>query len=394
MELNDLLKQSSEKRASDVHLKVGVPPVLRIDGHLTALQEAGRLKREWMVETLYGIMTPHQKEQFSKVHDLDLAYSVPGLGRFRVNIYQQRGTLGAVFRVIPMKVLTIRELNLPPVIESIALEPRGLILVTGTTGSGKSTTLASIVDYINSNRNVHIMTIEDPIEYLHRDRMSLLNQREVGFDTISFSSALRHALRQDPDVIMVGEMRDHETIETALTAAETGHLVMSTLHTSDATETINRVISVFPPHQQPQVRIQLATVIEGIISMRLVPRADGRGRIPAIEICIATQIIRELILDKDRTKEINKHIGEGLSQYGMQTFDQSLMVLYKKELITYEEALKQSTSPDDFALKVRGIESIDDLTWEGEREVAAPSSSRRRDPGKSEGGLDIDRFAK
>jgi twitching motility protein PilT len=394
MDLNDLLKQSSEKRASDVHLKVGVPPVLRIDGHLTALQEAGRMSREWMVETLYGIMTPHQKEQFSKVHDLDMAYSVPGLGRFRVNIYQQRGTVGAVFRVIPMKVLTIRDLNLPPVIESIALEPRGLILVTGTTGSGKSTTLASIVDYINSNRNVHIMTIEDPIEYLHRDRMSLLHQREVGFDTISFSSALRHALRQDPDVIMVGEMRDHETIETALTAAETGHLVMSTLHTSDATETINRVISVFPPHQQPQVRIQLATVIEGIISMRLVPRADGRGRIPAIEICVATQIIRELILDKDRTKEINKHIGEGLSQYGMQTFDQSLMVLYKKELITYEEALKQSTSPDDFALKVGGIESLDDLTWEGEREVAAPSSSRRRDPGKSEGSLDIDRFAK
>ncbi len=392
MQLNEMLKVATEKKASDLHLKVGVAPVLRIDGRLTAIQDMGRLAREWMTDTLFGIMTPHQKEQYTKVHDLDLAYSVPGLGRFRVNIYQQRGTVGAVFRVIPMKILTVRELNLPAVVENLAMEPRGLILVTGTTGSGKSTTLAGMVDHINNNRNSHIITIEDPIEYLHRDRMSLMNQREVGFDTTTFATALRHALRQDPDVVMVGEMRDHETISTALVAAETGHLVLSTLHTSDATETINRIISVFPPHQQQQVRLQLATVLEGIISMRLVPRADGRGRIPAVEVLVATTIIRECIVDKERAKEIHEIIFEGRSQYGMQTFDQSLMDLYEKELITYEEAIKQCTNPEDFALKVRGIESIDDLTWEKEK-LSAPVS-RRRGTGKDSGGFEVDRFTR
>jgi twitching motility protein PilT len=387
-----MLKVATEKKASDLHLKVGVAPVLRIDGRLTAIQDMGRLAREWMTDTLFGIMTPHQKEQYTKVHDLDLAYSVPGLGRFRVNIYQQRGTVGAVFRVIPMKILTVRELNLPEVVENLAMEPRGLILVTGTTGSGKSTTLAGMVDHINNNRNSHIITIEDPIEYLHRDRMSLMNQREVGFDTTTFATALRHALRQDPDVVMVGEMRDHETISTALVAAETGHLVLSTLHTSDATETINRIISVFPPHQQQQIRLQLATVLEGIISMRLVPRADGRGRIPAVEVLVATTIIRECIVDKERAKEIHEIIFEGRSQYGMQTFDQSLMDLYEKELITYEEAIKQCTNPEDFALKVRGIESIDDLTWEKEK-LSAPVS-RRRGTGKDSGGFEVDRFTR
>jgi len=392
MQLNEMLKVATEKKASDLHLKVGVAPVLRIDGRLTAIQDMGRLAREWMTDTLFGIMTPHQKEQYTKVHDLDLAYSVPGLGRFRVNIYQQRGTVGAVFRVIPMKILTVRELNLPEVVENLAMEPRGLILVTGTTGSGKSTTLAGMVDHINNNRNSHIITIEDPIEYLHRDRMSLMNQREVGFDTTTFATALRHALRQDPDVVMVGEMRDHETISTALVAAETGHLVLSTLHTSDATETINRIISVFPPHQQQQIRLQLATVLEGIISMRLVPRADGRGRIPAVEVLVATTIIRECIVDKERAKEIHEIIFEGRSQYGMQTFDQSLMDLYEKELITYEEAIKQCTNPEDFALKVRGIESIDDLTWEKEK-LSAPVS-RRRGTGKDSGGFEVDRFTR
>ena len=393
MHLNDLLKVATDKKASDIHFKVGVPPVVRIDGKLVALQETGRLSREWMMDTLFGVMNPHQKEHFVKEHDLDMAYSVPGLGRFRVNIYQQRGTVGAVFRIIPMKVLSIRELQLPVVIENLSLEPRGLILVTGTTGSGKSTTLAAMVDFINNNRNAHIMTIEDPIEYLHRDRMSLLNQREVGFDTNTFSSALKHSLRQDPDVIMVGEMRDHETIETALVAAETGHLVLSTLHTADATETVNRVISAFPPHHQQQIRLQLATVLEGVVSMRLVPRADGHGRVPAVEVLIATQIVRECILDSSRTaREIPNIIAEGLSQYGMQTFDQALMVLYKKELITYDEALKQSTSPDDFALKVKGIQSIDDLTWEKEKDnLKGPTSRRSEGEG---GGIEVDRFAK
>jgi twitching motility protein PilT len=393
MQLNEMLKVAAEKLASDIHLKVGVAPVLRIDGRLTALQEMGRLSREWMMDTIFAIMNPHQKEQFIKTHDLDMAHSVPGLGRFRVNIYQQRGTVGAVFRVIPMKVLNIRELNLPEIIEDLSLEPRGLILVTGTTGSGKTTTLAGMIDHINSGRNAHVMTIEDPIEYLHRDRMSLLNQREVGFDTNSFATALRHALRQDPDVIMVGEMRDHETISTALVAAETGHLVLSTLHTSDATETINRIISVFPPHQQQQIRLQLATVLEGIISMRLVPRADGRGRVPAVEVLVATTIVRECIIDKERTKEIHDIIADGRSQYGMQTFDQALMDLYDKELITYEEAIKQCTNPDDFSLKIKGIESTDDLTWAKEKDKIG-SIAKRRNPGKSPGGFEIDRFSK
>jgi twitching motility protein PilT len=393
MQLNEMLKVAAEKLASDVHLKVGVAPVLRIDGHLTALQEMGRLSREWMMDTIFGIMNPNQKEQFIKNHDLDMAYSVPGLGRFRVNIYQQRGTVGAVFRVIPMKVLSIKELNLPEIVENLALEPRGLILVTGTTGSGKSTSLAGMVDHINNTRNAHIMTIEDPIEYLHRDRMSLLNQREVGFDTNSFATALRHALRQDPDVIMVGEMRDHETISTALVAAETGHLVLSTLHTSDATETINRIISVFPAHQQQQIRLQLATVLEGIVSMRLVPRADGRGRVPAVEVLVATTIVRECIIDKERTKGIHDIIAAGRSQYGMQTFDQALMDLYGKELITYEEAIKQCTNPDDFSLKIKGIESTEDLTWEKERDKVE-TLTRRRDTGKGAGGFEIDRFSK
>jgi len=396
MQLNDLLKVASEKKASDIHLKVGVAPVLRVDGRLTAMQDLGRLSKEWMMETLFGIMTPHQKEQFIKSHDLDLAYSVPGLGRFRVNIYQQRGTVGAVFRVIPMKILTITELNLPQVIENLSLETRGLILVTGTTGSGKSTTLAGMVDHINNHRNAHIMTIEDPIEYLHRDKMSLLNQREVGFDTNNFSSALRHSLRQDPDVIMVGEMRDHETIQTAIVAAETGHLVMSTLHTADATETINRIITVFPPHQQQQIRLQLATVLEGIVSMRLIPRADGRGRIPAVEVLIATTIIRECIIEAERNKEIHDFIAEGRSMYGMQTFDQSLMDLFSKELITYEEAIKQCTNPDNFALKTRGIESKEDLTWEKDRDKIGGDVSRRAglNPDKGGGGFEVDRFTR
>jgi len=364
IQLNDLLRLAIERKASDLHLKVGAYPVLRVDGRLVPLQERERLSREWMTETLLGIMTPGQKENFRKHTDLDMAYSVPGLGRFRVNVYQQRGTLGAVLRVIAMKILTIQELGLPPVLERLALEPRGLILVTGTTGSGKSTTLAAMIDHVNTHRNCHIITIEDPIEYLHRDKLGLVNQREVGFDAASFASALRSAMRQDPDVILVGEMRDFETISTALVAAETGHLVLSTLHTSDAAETISRVISVFPPHQQQQIRLQLATVLQGIVSMRLVPRADGAGRVPAVEVLIATTIVRECILAPERTKEIPDIIAAGTSQYAMQTFDQALMDLFQRELITYEEAIHQATNPEDFALKVRGIQSTEDLTWE------------------------------
>ncbi|MEW6419060.1 MAG: PilT/PilU family type 4a pilus ATPase [Nitrospirota bacterium] len=363
MEINELLKTAHLSNASDLHIKVGSPPILRIYGELTPLTSEKRLSQEEAMNIASSVMTPGQSEIFKKKNDIDLAYSVPGLGRFRCNVFIQRGTIGIVFRVIPMKIPTIEELNLPEVIRKISMEQRGLILVTGTTGSGKSTTLAAMIDLINTNRTEHVITIEDPIEYLHRDKKSIVNQREVGSDTESFSKALRQALRQDPDVILVGEMRDFETIQTALVAAETGHLVLSTLHTIDATETINRIISVFPPYQHKQVRIQLASVLKGIISMRLMPRADGKGRVPAVEVLVATATVKDCILDPDKTRLITDVIEQGLIHYSMQSFDQSLFSLLKAGLITYEEALKRATNPDDFALKVKGIQSTSDVTF-------------------------------
>jgi twitching motility protein PilT len=363
MEINELLKTAHSLNASDLHIKVGSPPILRIYGELTPLTSEKRVSQEDAMNIASAVMTPGQSEIFKKKNDIDLAYSVPGLGRFRCNIFIQRGTICIVFRIIPMKIPTIEELNLPEVIKKISMEQRGLILVTGTTGSGKSTTLAAMIDLINTNRTEHIVTIEDPIEYLHRDKKSIVNQREVGSDTESFSKALRQALRQDPDVILVGEMRDFETIQTALIAAETGHLVLSTLHTIDATETINRIISVFPPYQHKQVRIQLASVLKGIISMRLIPRADGKGRVPAVEVLVATATVKDCILDPDKTRLITDVIEQGLIHYGMQSFDQSLFSLLKSGLITYEEALKRATNPDDFALKVKGIQSTSDVTF-------------------------------
>ncbi len=364
MEINELLREAYSRHASDLHIKVGSPPVLRIHGQLVPMQGVQRVTQDDALRIASVVMSPNQREVFKRRHDIDLAYSVPGLGRFRCNILIQRGTIGLVFRVIPMKIPTIDELNLPEVLKKVALESRGLILVTGTTGSGKSTTLAAIIDHINNNRTNNIITIEDPIEYLHRDKKSIINQREVGSDTESFSKALRAALRQDPDVILVGEMRDFETIQTAITAAETGHLVLSTLHTTDATETVNRIIAVFPPYQHKQIRTQLASVIRGIISMRLVPRADGSGRVPAVEVLLATETIRECIFDPDKTKMIPDVIAKSKVHYGMQTFDQSIYDLYKAGLITYEEALMRATNPDDFALKVKGIQSTSDLTYE------------------------------
>jgi len=372
MELNEILQVALRASASDIHLKAGLPPMFRVDGQLVPLKDARRLPPEEVARMAFGIMNDFQKEKFKQTNEVDLAYGVPGLGRFRVNVFQQRGTIGGVFRVIPFKIQSIEQLLLPKVIEKIAAEQRGLILVTGTTGSGKSTTLAAMIDHINSTETCHIMTIEDPIEFLIRDKRSIVNQREVGVDTMSFSQALKSALRQDPDVILVGEMRDLETIETALTAAETGHLVLSTLHTLDATETINRIISAFPPYQQKQVRLQLGSVLKAVVSQRLVPRADGRGRVPAIEVLLATGRVRELIEDKDRTKEIPDAIAQGHVAYGMQTFDQSLMGLLKSSLITYEEALRQATNPDDFALRVSGISGTSDSKWDSfEKQVEA-----------------------
>jgi twitching motility protein PilT len=364
MELNEILQIALRGGASDIHLKAGLPPMFRVDGALVPLKDGRRLPPEEVARMAFGIMNEFQKDKFKQTNEVDLAYGVPGLGRFRVNVFQQRGTIGAVLRVIPFKVMTVKDLLLPPVLEKVALEERGLILVTGTTGSGKSTTLAAMIDHINSNETNHIMTIEDPIEFLIRDKRSIVNQREVGVDTLSFSQALKSALRQDPDVILVGEMRDLETIETALTAAETGHLVMSTLHTLDATETINRVISAFPPYQQQQVRLQLAAVLKAVVSQRLVPRADGKGRVAAVEILKTTARVREMVEDKDRTKEIADAIAQGHQTYGMQTFDQSLMQLVKNNLVSYEEAHRQATNPDDFALRFSGISATSDSKWD------------------------------
>ena len=364
MHIDYLLKVASERKASDLHLKVGSHPVIRIAGELVPLVEMKCLTSEDTIEMAFSIMSKRQKQKFKDNLEINIAYSVPGLGRFRANVFQQRGTAGLVLRVIPVKLVTIGELGLPLVLEKIAQETRGLILCTGTTGSGKSTTLAAMIDYINSHRCDHIMTIEDPIEFLHRDKKSIVNQREVETDTKSFAGALTSALHQDPDIILVGEMRDYETIETAITAAETGHLVLSTLHTLDATETVNRIIAVFPPHQQKQIRLQLAGILKAVISMRLIPTADGHGRVPAAEIMIVTPFIRDCIINKDKTKFIHEAIEAGVSQYGMQTFNQSVFDLYKKDLITYDEALRRASNPDEFKLKIQGIQSTSDLARE------------------------------
>ncbi len=384
MELNEILQVALRGGASDIHLKAGLPPMFRVDGSLVPLKDARRLPPEEISRMAFGIMNDYQKEKFKAQNELDLAYGVPGLGRFRVNVFQQRGTIGVVLRVIPFKIMSIDQLLLPKILEKIAGEQRGLILVTGTTGSGKSTTLAAMVDHINSNETCHIMTIEDPIEFLIRDKRSIVNQREVGVDTLSFAQALKSALRQDPDVILVGEMRDHETIETALTASETGHLVLSTLHTLDATETIARIVSTFPPHQQKQIRLQLGSVLRGVVSQRLVPRADGKGRVAAVEVLVVNSRVREMIEDKERTKEISQAISQSFTTYGMQTFDQSLMVLFKQNVITYEEALRQCSNPDDFALRVSGISATSDSSWDsfegGKDEIQQPGGGQQAKP--------------
>jgi twitching motility protein PilT len=364
MNINDLLKIAVERKASDLHLKVGGQPVIRVDGDLIPLAELKRLMQEDTIAMAFSIMNARQKQRFKEEYEIDIAYSVPGLGRFRCNVFQQRGAVGLVLRVIPARIQSIRELMLPPVLEKLCEERRGLILCTGTTGSGKSTTLAAMVDYINGSRTEHVMTIEDPIEFLHRDKKSIVNQREIDVDTRAFSPALRSALRQDPDVILVGEMRDYETIETALLAAETGHLVFSTLHTLDATETINRIISVFPPHHQKQIRIQLGQVLKAVVSLRLLPRADGIGRVPAVEVLISTPYIRDCIENKEKTKYIREQIALGTSQYGMQTFDQSLFQLYKSGLITLDEALRRASNPDEFRLKIQGVQFTSDVARE------------------------------
>jgi len=361
MNIDDLLKIAIESEASDLHLKAGNFPIVRIHGKLKPLTSFPRLSPENTRELADQITSPYQKEILKKEMDLDLAYSLGGFGRFRGSIYQQRGSFAIVLRIIPLEVLTIKELHLPMVLETIAGEQRGLILVTGTTGSGKTTTLAAMIDHINMSRRENIITIEDPIEYLHRDKKSTISQREVGVDVVNFSRGLRASLREDPDIILVGEMRDLDTIETGLLAAETGHLVLSTLHTLDAPETINRIISVFPPHHQRQVRLQLASILKAIISMRLIPKKEGDGRVPAVEVMINTPYISDCVADREKTVLIRDAIATGVSQYQMQTFDQSIYGLYKDGYISYDQGLRYSSSPDNFKLRVMGIRSASDL---------------------------------
>ncbi len=376
--IDDLLRYATQIGASDLHCKAGSQPFIRLSGELRPVPESPRLTQEDTLDMAFSMMSNRQKQRFKEVSEADIAYGVSGLGRFRANIFQQRGTVGMVLRVIPDAVRSISELSLPPVVEKIAEDQRGLILVTGTTGSGKSTTLASIIDYINSTRGGHIITIEDPIEFLHRDKKSFVTQREVDVDTRSFAEALRGALRQDPDVILVGEMRDHETIETALTAAETGHLVLSTLHTLDATETIRRIVTSFPPHLQKSVRIQLAGILRAVISMRLVRSADGKGRAPAVEIMISTGLIRDYIINEEKTSLVRDAISAGTSQYGMQTFDQSLFNLYRAGLIPLEEALRGASNPDEFRLRLAGIRSASDQAREDMERVTSVSNMKNK----------------
>ncbi len=364
LNIDDLLRRAVEQKASDLHLKVDNHPYLRVDGVLHPQADVPRVTPEEMLSMAFSMMTNRQKQKFKESAELDLAYGVAGLGRFRVNVFQQRGNVGMVLRVIPTKIRTVEELDLPRVIEKICEEQRGLVLITGTTDSGKSTTLAAMIDRINSTRADHVITIEDPIEFLHRDKRSFINQREVEVDTANFSSALRAALRQDPDVILVGEMRDLETIATALLAAETGHLVLSTLHTLDATETIQRIIAVFPPLEQKQIRLQLAATLKAVVSQRLVRRADDQGRVPAVEVMIATAYIRDCVINPEKTRLIHDALAAGTNQYGMQTFDQSIYDLYSRGLVTYEEALVRASNPDDFKLRVQGIRSAADSARE------------------------------
>jgi len=360
MEIDTLIRAMAGKGASDLHIKVSAFPHIRVHGELIPMVEFGRVSKEDALMMAFSMMNAKQKERFRDCAEVDIGYGVKGIGRFRVNVFQQRGTVAIAMRMIPINISGFEELFLPKVLQTIANEPRGLVLVTGTTGSGKSTTIASMISYINEHVNRHIITIEDPIEFIHMDRTSIISQREISVDATSFGNALRSALRQDPDVILVGEMRDLETIETALLAAETGHLVFSTLHTLDAIETINRIIAVFPTNQQRQIRLQLAMVLRAVISMRLMRRSDINGRVPAIEVMIVTEFIRNCILEAEKTRLIRQAIAAGTSQYGMQTFDQSIYDHYKAGRITYEDALMYATNADEFKLRVQGITTTTD----------------------------------
>jgi len=364
MDLQQLLSECVKRSASDLHLKSGSRPIVRVHGHLETQDDLPAVTRDFMRKTAMNMLGEIRYNALMEGEEMDLAHTVPGIGRFRINLFLCQGDVRAVLRHIPEHIPAFEGLHLPKVLERLSQERRGLILVTGITGSGKSTTLAAMLDFMNRGRNDHIVTIEDPVEFVHEDKKCVISQREIGQDSTSFAQALRAALRQDPDIILVGEMRDAETMEVALHAAETGHLVLSTLHTLNATETINRIISIFPPHQEDQIRAQLSAVVQGVVSQRLVVRADGKGRVPAVEVMIMTGLVRDFIREKAKTPQIPNVIASGQAQYGMQTFDQSLLGLYREEFITYETARDAATNPDDFDLKVKGIFSTGEMTWD------------------------------
>jgi len=362
MFLKPFLEEVVKRKASDLHLKLGTVPTIRVDGELIPLAVPPPSIEE-METAADEVLTPNQKKEFKETSEVDFAFGVPGLARFRANFYRQRGSAAMAFRLIPFDPPRVEELNLPAIIGDLALKPRGLVLVTGTVGSGKSTTLAAMVRVINDNLKKNVITIEDPIEFLHRDNKSLISQREVGSDTDSFAAALRHILRQDPDVILIGEIRDQLTMSIALTAANTGHLVFSTLHTVDASQAVNRIISFFPPHQHQEVRFLMSSCMEAIVSLRLVPRADRKGRVPGTEVMIATGTVKEYLADPARTHLIKTVIEESTTEYGMQSFDQSLLAWYNKGVITLEDALRFASSPTALQIKAKGIETSTEASW-------------------------------
>ncbi len=369
-----LLKVMVDRDCSDLHLRAGSPPIFRVHGTLFKAQ-APPVTPQDLERFITEIMRERQLERFGQTHELDFAASIANVGRFRVNAFYQRGTIALAIRATKAQIPSFETLNMPDVLLDIAMRNRGLILVTGTTGSGKSTLLASMLNHVNQNKATNIVTIEDPIEFLFRDVKSTVAQREVGLDSDSFANALRASFRQDPDIILIGEIRDIDTMETALSAADTGHLVVSTLHTMDCVETISRVISFFPPHQHDQIRLVLSSVLVSIICIRLLPTKDGKGRVPATEILINNATIKEYLLDPEKYHMIVPAVREGFTQYGSRSFDQSLLMLYREEKISYETALSAASNPDDFALKVRGIEGTSDRAWTTGNEFSADSLS-------------------
>ncbi len=373
MNIKKILEMMIAQKGSDLHLKAGLKPAIRVDGKIKHL-DFQRPSPKDMEAIADQILTPAQKDKFRRTKEVDFAFGVAGLARFRANFYIQRGSIAMVFRHVPVEIKEIDELSLPESIKELALKQRGLIFVTGTVGSGKSTTLAAMIKEINKKANKNIITIEDPIEFLHQDEKSLINQREIGTDTTSFHEALRHILRQDPDVILIGEIRDALTMEIALMAADTGHLVLSTLHTVDATQTINRVISFFPPHQHQEIRYLLSATLQAVIAQRLIPMKNG-GRVPAVEVMVVTSTIREYIIDPVKTPLIQQAIKEGVTSHGMQSFDQSLMQLYTEGSITIEEALKNSSNPHEFSLRMKGIQATSDKTWDDFEDIESTGAA-------------------